>query len=126
MNFRRYHLDSNVLLRFFTGTPPGMFAAASKLLAEAERGEVVLELSPLVLAETAFTLDSFYQRPRKETARALREFLRRADVRVAEKERMIEALKRVEDTGVHLVDAYLVSGRKLPLFKRPLECSPNI
>jgi hypothetical protein len=27
---------------------------------KAERGEVILELSPLVLAETAFTLESFF------------------------------------------------------------------
>ena len=48
MNVPGYHLDSNVLLRFFTGEPAGMFAAASALIQSADCGEVVLELSPLV------------------------------------------------------------------------------
>ena len=109
MNATRYHLDSNVLLRFFTGEPPGMFAAAAAFIEKAERGEVTLELSPLVLAETAFTLESFYKQPRREVARVLREFVQRLGVRLAERDRLVEALDRVERTGIHLVDAYLAA-----------------
>jgi predicted nucleic acid-binding protein len=109
MNLRRYHLDANVLLRFFTGEPPEMFAAASRLIGEAERGEVILDLSPMVLAETAFTLESFYQRPRKEVAKTLLEFVKRSGVRLAERDRMLEALERVQSARVHLVDAYLAA-----------------
>ena len=32
MSIARYHLDSNILLRFFTGEPAAMFAAASALI----------------------------------------------------------------------------------------------
>ena len=109
MSMRRYLLDSNILLRFLTGDPPDMFVAASKLIQSAEQGEVVLELSPLVLAETAFTLESFYKRPRKEVAKTLAEFVTRLGVRLQEKERFLDALARVQTTGVHLVDAYLAA-----------------
>ncbi len=71
MSVPRYHLDSNVLLRFLIGEPHDQFAAASALFQRAEHGEVVLELSPLVLAETAFTLESFYKRPRREVAKVV-------------------------------------------------------
>ena len=109
MSVPRYHLDTNILLRFLTGEPPGMFAAALGLLNSAERGEVVLEISPLVLAETAFTLESFYKLPRKEVAGTLLEFIKRSGVRLSEREILMDALQRVKVTGIHLVDAYLAS-----------------
>lgn len=126
MSVPRYYVDSNVLLRFLTGEPVEIFAAASAFIASAERGEVLLELSPLVLAETAFTLESFYRQPRKNVAATLLEFVKRSGVRLAEKERLIDALERVQKTGVHLVDAYLAASAaesKLPVasFDRDLD-----
>jgi predicted nucleic acid-binding protein len=126
MSIPRYHLDSNVLLRFFTGEPPAMFAAASALIGRAERGEAVLELDRLVLAETAFTLESFYKRPRKEVARLLAAFVDRSGVRMADRERILDALTRVQSSDVHLVDAYLAataSETQLPVasFDRDLD-----
>jgi predicted nucleic acid-binding protein len=114
----RYHLDSNVLVRFFTGQPSGMFSAATALIRRAGAGEVILELCPLVLAETAFTLESFYQHPREKVAATLVEFIRRSGVRLVEKELILDALDRVQRSGVHLVDAYLAasaSQTKIPV-----------
>jgi len=131
MNPPRYLLDSIILLRFFTGEPAEMFAAASALIARAERGEVVLELSPLVLAESAFTLESFFKRPRKEVAGALVEFVKRSGVRLAEKDRILDALERVQKTGIHLVDAYLAATSaetKMPVasFDRDFDRFPDV
>lgn len=109
MSVPRYHLDSNVLLRFLIGEPPDQFAAASALFQRAEQGEVVLELSPLVLTETAFTLESFYKRPRREVAKTLIEFVSRLGVRLSERERLLDALERVRTSGIHLVDGYLAA-----------------
>ncbi len=109
MTAARHLLDSNVLLRFLTGDPPAMAEAAASLLGRAERGEVILELSPLVLAETAFTLESFFKKPRKAVAATLGQFVLRSGVRLSERERLLDALRRVEQTGVHLVDAYLAA-----------------
>jgi len=131
MSIPRYHLDSNILLRFFTGEPAAMFAAAAALIESAERGEVELELSPLVLAETAFTLESFFKQPRKEVAGLLREFVKRSGVRLAEKDRLLDALERVRKAGIHLVDAYLAAlaaETKLPVasFDRDLDKFPDV
>ena len=103
-----------------------MFARASALIESAERGEVVLELSALVLAETSFTLESFFKRPRKEVAGTLLEFVKRLGVRLAEKDRLLDALERVQNTRVHLIDAYLAAlaaESKLPVasFDRDLD-----
>ncbi len=131
MSIPRYHVDSNILLRFLTGEPPGMFAAASAFIERAERGEVVLELSPLVLAETAFTLESFYQRPRREVARTLLTLVDRLGVRLAERDLLLAALERVQSTGIHLVDAYLAASAaetKFPVasFDRDFDKLPNV
>jgi len=118
MSTPRFHLDSNILLRFLTGTPPDLAAAASTLIQSAERNEVLLDLSPLVLAETSFTLESFYKRPRREVAETLAKVVNRSGVRLADRDRMLEALARVQATGVHLVDAYLAASAaetKLPV-----------
>jgi len=118
MSTPRYHLDSNVLVRFFTGNPPDLFSAATALIQRAGTGEVILELCPLVLAETAFTLESFYRHPRKKVAATLADFVRRSGVRLAERERMLDTLDRVQRSGVHLVDAYLAasaSETKIPV-----------
>jgi len=105
----RYLVDSNVLLRFFTGEPQALFLAAKALVESAERGEVVLDIAPLVVAETAFTLESFYKQSRKEVARVLCEFLKTPGIRPMERERVLDALDRVRATGVHFVDAYLAA-----------------
>lgn len=122
----RYHLDANVLIRFLIGEPKMMFDGAAALIERASRGEVVLDLHPLVLAETAFTLQSFYKVPRRKVAATLREFVLRSGVCLAEEHRMIDALNRVEKTGVHLVDAYLASvgsetGQPVASFDRDLD-----
>ena len=118
MSTPRYHLDSNVLVRFFTGDPPEMFSAATALIQRAGTGEVILELCPLVLAETAFTLESFYRHSQKRVATTLADFVRRSGVRLAEKDLMLDALDRVQRSGVRLVDAYLAaipSQTKIPV-----------
>ena len=47
----RLWLDANVILRFLTKDPPEMAERSARLMAKAERGEVSLYVSPLVLAE---------------------------------------------------------------------------
>ncbi len=107
MSSPRYLVDSNVLLRFFTGEPHTLFLAAKALIESAERGTVALEVPVLVVAETAFTLESFYRRTRKKVALVLGEFFRTPGIRVMERDRVLDALDRVQATGVRFVDAYL-------------------
>ena len=112
MSLPRYLIDSNVLLRFFTGEPHSLFLAAKALIESAESGTVLLDLPTLVVAETAFTLESFYKQKRRDIARVLREFLETPGIRVLERDRVLDALDRVQVTGVHFVDAYLAAVAK--------------
>ena len=53
-------IDTNILVRHLTGDPPDMAARASRFLAE----EHDLLLADLVVAETIYVLESFYEAPR--------------------------------------------------------------
>ena len=44
---------------------------------------------------------------RKEVAKTLHSFVNRLGIRLAERELLLDALERVQKTGIHLVDAYL-------------------
>ena len=98
-----------MLLRFFTGEPRSQFLAAKALIEGAEKGAVLLDVPVLVVAETAFTLESFYRHKRRDIARVLLEFLQTPGIRPLENDRVIDTLSRVHATGVHFVDAYLAA-----------------
>ena len=54
-------VDTNVLLRFLTGEPPKLAQKARVLIAAADTGEVELVVLPMIVAETVYTLESFYK-----------------------------------------------------------------
>jgi len=47
-----------VLVRFFAGQPPDMAEKARRLVAAADAGDVLLEVLPLISAETLYTVES--------------------------------------------------------------------
>src|SRR5687767_10909503 len=105
----RYLVDTNVLIRFFTGQPPEMAAKAKALVGEADAGNVVLEVLPMILAETIYTLESFYEMDRKDVAGKLLTFLQSRGIKPHERDRVIDALERHRDYSVHFADAYLAA-----------------
>jgi predicted nucleic acid-binding protein len=54
-------VDANVILRFLTKDPPEMAKRSARLMAKAERDEVSLYISLLMLAEVIWVLKSFYR-----------------------------------------------------------------
>lgn len=105
----RYIVDTNVLVRFFTGQPPAMAQKAKELIAAADAGEVELEILPLIVAETLYTLESYYQMDRKDVASKLNTFLQSRGINPAERARTLDALQRHHDHNVHFADAYLAA-----------------
>lgn len=103
-------VDTNVLLRFFTGTPPDMAAKAKDLIAEADAGVITLEIIPLVLAETIYTLQSFYKMPKDDVCAQLSLFLTSRGISVRDELVMLDALQRYRShTKLHFVDACLAA-----------------
>ena len=127
----RYLVDTNILLRFLSGEPPMQAAAAKKLFSRAATGEIVLDLSAVIIAETFYTLLSFYGVERKVAAEKLALLLQQRGVKVREANQVLSALQRLQTTNVGFADAYLAAGaleEKLPIasFDRDFDKFKNL
>lgn len=104
---KRLWADANVLLRFLTGEPRDLADKAGRLMARAEQGEIVLVLSPLVIAEVIWVLKSFYRHSLEEIAGVLVPLMSADGVEVEERETLIQAVELAKDKNVDFVDAVL-------------------
>jgi len=105
----RYLVDTNILLRFLTGEPPKQAAAVKKLFARAAADEVILDVSPVIVAEALYTLLSFYEVERKEAAEKLLTLLRQRGVKVRDGAQVFSALERLRSTNAGFADACLAA-----------------
>jgi predicted nucleic acid-binding protein len=96
-----------VLLRFLTGEPRDLADKAARLMARAERGEVVLVLAPLVVAEVIWVLKSFYRHSLEDIAEVVVPLMSADGVEVEDREILIQALELARDKNVDFVDAVL-------------------
>jgi predicted nucleic acid-binding protein len=115
---KRYLVDANILLRFLIGEPAGHAAAARHFIARAQAGEVVLDISPVIVAETIYTLLSFYGVERKTAAEKLSLLLQQRGVKLRDASQVFAALARLQTTNVGFADAYLAAGaaeEKVPI-----------
>jgi predicted nucleic acid-binding protein len=109
MAAERILVDTNVLLRFFCGEPADQAAKAKRLIARADRGEITLMVTPVVLAETFYTLQSFYQMNSRTIAEKLGLFLNCKGIDADEKESLLGALALCRDKNAHFADAFLAA-----------------
>ena len=102
-------VDTNILLRFFTGDPPEMAERARAIVADADRGKLQLEIPAIIVAETLYTLESFYEMPKADVCEKLLVFLRSRGIATREPEIVLDALERYRTLPVHFADAYLAA-----------------
>ena len=110
MSAARYLVDTNVLLRFLSGEPAAQAAAARKLFGQAAAGEIVLDVSPVIVAEAFYTLVSFYEVDRKAAAEKLSLLLRQHGVKLRDESQVLHALERLQSVNVGFADAFLAAG----------------
>ena len=108
----RLIVDTNVLVRFFTGEPKDMAERAKQLVAKADAGDVTLILLPIVVAEVIYTLESFYEMEKKSVAENLLLFLASRGIEAVEMGRVTNALERCRDRNAHFADAYLAAAAR--------------
>lgn len=104
---KRLWVDANVILRFITKDPPEMAARAARLMTKAEKGEVSLYISPLVLAEIIWVLKSFYRYAMTEIAQVMVALVSAPGVEIDDRTMFIQAVELSRDRNVDFVDAYL-------------------
>lgn len=112
----RVFIDTNVFLRFLTADDPGKAQRCRALFERAERRELDLVISDLVMAELAWTLRSYYRQPRDAIAATLAQVIEMRSVRIPQKATWRQAVELYRQHDVDLVDAYHaaeMSGRQV-------------
>lgn len=107
-----YILDTNVLLRFLVGDNQDQQEQASKWFKEAEKGEIKIVVTPIVIAEACFVLESFYEKKRPEIADSLEIFVSQRWLRVEERE-ILKKLWTFYRNNFHFVDSYLLAWKEI-------------
>lgn len=98
-------VDTNILVRHFTGDPADLAARATRFLA-AERDLLVTDL---IVAETVYVLESFYQAPRSQVAEAMRSLIAFDSVVVVDPALLRRAIEVYETDRLDFAEAYLVA-----------------
>ncbi len=98
-------LDTNIIVRHLTGDPPAMAKRATSFLA----AEPDLLLADLVVAETVYVLESFYEAPRNQVAEAIRSMLAFDSIVCVDPALLLRAVEVYETDRLDFAEAYLVA-----------------
>jgi predicted nucleic-acid-binding protein len=98
-------VDTNVLIRHLTGDPPAMAARATAFLGR----EPEVFLADLIVAETVYVLESFYETPRTEIAEVVRSLLAMRSIVVVDRDVLLRAAEVYETERLDFAEAYLVA-----------------
>jgi predicted nucleic-acid-binding protein len=100
-------IDTIVLVRHLTGDPPAMARRATRFLAAAAPGELLL--ADLVLAEVVYVLESVYDVDRLAVAAAARAVVTFPAIAVEDPQLLLRAVEVYENDRLDFAEAYLVA-----------------
>lgn len=95
-------VDTNILVRHLTGDPPAMATRATAYLAEASE----LFLTDLIVAETVYVLESFYEAPREQVAAAMRSLVSMRSVVTVDPALLLRSIEVHENDRLDFAEAY--------------------
>jgi predicted nucleic-acid-binding protein len=98
-------VDTNVLVRHLVGDPPAMAARATAYL----QAETELLVADLVIAETIYVLESFYEVDRQAIATSMRSLLALNAVVVVDAALLLRSIEIYEHDRLDFAEAYLVA-----------------
>ena len=108
-----YLVDTNLIIRFITGSPESQAQVAADFLKKGDCGELTVQFSPIVIAEVVFVLTGkVYSYPRAAVVEHLLEFIQNPSFKVQELEVLIEALGLFRAHKIDFADAYLAASAK--------------
>ena len=108
-----YFVDTNYFLRFLLADQKAQFKKAEQLFKKAERGEIKLWTTDVVILEIIWTLHSFYKLKSPIIVEKIRQLLVLPGVKFLNKDEILKALDLFIEKEVDFVDAYnFVLGKK--------------
>lgn len=102
----RLFADANLFLRYLTNDVPEQADAVEQLLRCAAADGPVLVTNTLVIAEIVWTLESFYQLPRRDIKEKVLAILNTPGLDVADGELILQAITWFTEKNVDFIDAY--------------------
>ena len=106
---KRRLIDTNLIVRYLVQDHDKYARAAGRLFDACDRGDVVIVVLPVVLAECVFVLESFYRHPRTDIASALGRLISSPGVEISEVTIHLDALNRYRGTKAHFVDCLIAA-----------------
>lgn len=101
----RAFIDTNILVRHLTGDPADLAARATAFLRTASE----LLLADVIVAETVYVLESYYEAPRVQVAEALRSVIAFPALTSVDPALLLRALEVYETARVDFAEAYLAA-----------------
>lgn len=98
-------VDTNVFLRFFVADVEELYKKAKELFEKAERGEIRLVTSEMVIAEIVWVLESYYGFITEEIKEVVETLLCARGLRVFNSKVIREAINNYTDNNVDYIDA---------------------
>lgn len=106
----KYILDTNIIIRFLANDHETQSPAAYRLFEKAARGQVILLLDPLVIAECVYVLKGkYYQLEKIEISNLLKKIVEFTQVEAENKDLLIASLDYYSNYNIDFADAYLAS-----------------
>ena len=107
-NVNRLSLDTNAIVRYLLNDVKPQADKVEKLFEEAEMGRVEIVLSPVVIAETTFVLETYYRQSVEKISKEIQSLLVQPWL-VVEHEKAVYGLWQWYEKGQHFVDSYLLA-----------------
>lgn len=98
-------VDTNILVRHLAGDPADIAQRATAYLASASE----LFLADLIVAETVYVLESFYEAPREQVANAMRSLITFDSIVCVDPAVLLRAIEVYEVERIDFAEAYLVA-----------------
>ncbi len=102
-------IGTNLIVRYLVQDHNKHARAAGRLFDACDRGDVVMVVLPVVLAECVFVLESFYRHSRTDIASALGRLISSPGVEISEVTVHLDALNRYKGTKAHFVDCLVAA-----------------
>jgi predicted nucleic-acid-binding protein len=106
---KRRLIDTNLIVRYLVQDHEKHARAAGKLFDACDRGDAVIVVLPVILAECVFVLESFYRHSRADIASALGRLISSPGVEIGEATVYLDALTRYKQTRAHFVDCVIAA-----------------
>jgi predicted nucleic acid-binding protein len=117
---KEIYVDANVFLRFVLWDSPELAEEAEKFLRSSIEGKQKLLTSDLVIAEIVWTLESFYEKSKKQIAEFIQGILSTPNLTVENTDLVAVAVRIYEEKNIDFIDAYsyaYMKKHKIPVIK---------